>query len=38
MNNSQEKYTSISNEKYNLLRVREVIKKFVDCFDEIYTN
>ena len=38
MNNSQRKYTSISTEKKcNQLRIRYVIKKFVDLCDEIYT-
>ena len=37
MNNSQEKYTSISIEKCNQFRIREVIKTFVDWCDDIYT-
>ena len=38
MNNSQEKYTIVSTaKKCNQLRIRQVIKKFVDLCDDIYT-
>ena len=38
MSNSQENYSSISIEKKcNQLRIREVIKKFVDWYDDNYT-
>ena len=37
MNKIKKKYTSISTENCNQHRIREVIKKFVDWCDDIYT-